>query len=985
MKKYKLPYIVVISLVLMYCITADAQCWDDINTETTDWRVSSSGNTFNWTDNTQVHDFYISEDGVNYTVVQRRLPYFYAPGTSGTGSSNTNFTNYWDYTDHKEVDVQPEDGWELLLKNFGTSTDPIPDPFFLLYNRYTGRLKAFIMISVATLHDNATIQIGFADNSKSDVGRTTFILSSAVAPLPSEFSNRVAFYTVNHYAHDSRYWITADIPTHYDPCTCNSSDGDALVKIKVDAINTLSVNLTQNGIITEIIKDGEGKVPGDVSGGSSELLKDGKQLYDAAKKGYDTWKKAGDSYYKDLENGSKTAKELVEKEWFKEHWTDLNHPRVNDKEFWKEEFEKFSKQPTFAKSVMGFEFPEKVDNLLKLGKGLSQAAPYVGTAISLLDFVVSGGGTTEKAEEKRAPMVSTINTTISGTITDVDPDFNMDFYLPGTTSTPGPLTPIYNNPLGVLTVLEVPNFKYSSVGFEMSADNVKAVASNYNASGDRDDDMKKLSAGGIDYGAPHIKSFVDSKNYDAIATHVDDLPSYLVRRDLYANSRGTAGVYNGGNPHIVTPYRVRSFKLPSFVKYIVNPATKASIKTLEASFVIEYNFANVTDANAIFDYNTTTYADYCLPALTSAPKSKEEFEDILALSGLEVEFIPDDFNDNLMMRIRTPYMPLNTIDKQTFNLWDGANKPKVYLKLYSQLQRNDNATAEPILYVVTYDITKRFLNATKERDGINVEVKCDRSTLSFQEWEAQPQYRYSNDTYDRDNHDPQLWSDLERYWNFSYITSYTIDYKPNSIYPHSKLGGIAELLVFNNGDQINGEVLAKNIIINSGVVIGNGSIIHGVEGIDVNNNNEVFSKAILRTGNYFETAEYTQEELFASTSEITSFCQSTAYTDSIPIVYNKVSPSENKDTSIRNRKSLELNIKLYPNPTSGKYILDFNSPLKDLEVSVLDLSGKRVSSVSFDGEHSIITLDASDLGAGVYFIDIRTINGHIGRKRFIKY
>ncbi len=634
---------------------------------------------------------------------------------------------------------------------------------------------------------------------------------------------------------------------------------------------------------------------------------------------------------------------------------------------------------------MGFEFPENVDNILKLGKGLSQAAPYIGTAISLLDFVVSGGGATEKAEEKRAPMFSTINTAISGTIESVTTDLDVDFFLPGTSTIANPSRPIYNNPLGVLTVLEVPNFNYSSVGFEMSAMNVKALASNYNASGDRDDDMKKLSAGGIDWGAPYIKSFVNSKNYDAIAIRVNDMPLYLVRRDLYTDSRGINGVYDGGDPHLITPYKIKSYKLPSFVKYIVNPATKSTITTLEASFVIEYNFGSAADVNAIFDYNSTAYADYCLPALKGAPKSKAEFITLLAEGGFEVEFIADDPNNNLMMRIRTPYMPLNTIDKQTFNLWDGANKPKVYLKLFSKLQRNDNANAEPLLYVVTYDISKRFLNATKERDGMNVEIKCNRKTLTFQEWEAQPEYRYSNQTYNRDNHDPQEWSELERYWKFSYITSYSFDYKPNSIYPNSKLGGIADLLVFNNGDQINGYVLAKNIIINSGAIFNNNAIIHGIEGIVVNNNTEVFSKAILRTGNYFETAEYTKEELFASTSEITTFCQSTAYKDSIEILFKKVIQANNEDSIIASRKSANLSVRLYPNPTKGKYILNFDTPLKDLQVTVHDLSGKLVSSANFEGERSIITLDASNLCSGVYFIDIRTNDGQIGRERLIKY
>ena len=85
------------------------------------------------------------------------------------------------------------------------------------------------------------------------------------------------------------------------------------------------------------------------------------------------------------------------------------------------------------------------------------------------------------------------------------------------------------------------------------------------------------------------------------------------------------------------------------------------------------------------------------------------------------------------------------------------------------------------------------------------------------------------------------------------------------------------------------------------------------------------------------------------------------------------------------RKAQKLNVSIYPNPTKGEYTLDFDYPLQDVEVVVLDLNGKEVSNTSFSGEHSKVKLDASALRAGVYFIDIRTPQGKIGKERLVKY
>jgi hypothetical protein len=54
--------------------------------------------------------------------------------------------NVFDLADAQNKDFEPEDGWELLYRNFGTPQQGTTTPFFVLYNKYTGTIRAFVNI-----------------------------------------------------------------------------------------------------------------------------------------------------------------------------------------------------------------------------------------------------------------------------------------------------------------------------------------------------------------------------------------------------------------------------------------------------------------------------------------------------------------------------------------------------------------------------------------------------------------------------------------------------------------------------------------------------------------------------------------------------------------------------------------------------------------------------------------------------------------------
>jgi hypothetical protein len=84
-------------------------------------------------------------------------------------------------------------------------------------------------------------------------------------------------------------------------------------------------------------------------------------------------------------------------------------------------------------------------------------------------------------------------------------------------------------------------------------------------------------------------------------------------------------------------------------------------------------------------------------------------------------------------------------------------------------------------------------------------------------------------------------------------------------------------------------------------------------------------------------------------------------------------------------KAKPLSIGLYPNPTRDEFTLDFEYALEGVSVSVSDLNGKVISTQLFNGNHKQIQMNATYLKAGVYFVEIRTLSGKLGRERLVKY
>jgi len=154
MKKFRA---IIWFVALLGCRIGISQCYNNIYTQSTDWRnfPITSQNDFNWSIPGNSYPIYLS-DNLSAPSANIELPYFCSQA-QGTGSCE-GFHNVVPYQFNgplpSDQDIHPEDGWELLLKNFGTANPMglstggkrIGNPYFILYNKYIGKMKVFMAL-----------------------------------------------------------------------------------------------------------------------------------------------------------------------------------------------------------------------------------------------------------------------------------------------------------------------------------------------------------------------------------------------------------------------------------------------------------------------------------------------------------------------------------------------------------------------------------------------------------------------------------------------------------------------------------------------------------------------------------------------------------------------------------------------------------------------------------------------------------------------
>jgi hypothetical protein len=382
---------------VLYSITAIAQC-----------NYNKSNNTISVWDWKQ--SFYTDM----YVIGRPNLPFYSPPGAvPGTGvpspfipptggSTNINLGRFYSQfaatNSLASVDCQPNDGWELLAKEFGSAAVPVNNPFFSLYNRHTGIVRAFFLAvqEPSSTQNGALVIMRHATNI---IGQESAIFSH-LYPITNPVENFIKgsiMSSPNYYVNQKGYWLYADFPVSYDPCVC-VYPSKITFEYKTSSQMTIVLNGNINGYLNQVIAS----TPGNVSSKenifdlASGIVKSGNQSYESWNKSMDGIDKFANKQHIDLQS-----------------------------------------QILFGTTNM---------------KNLLTAIPYLGAAFGVLDYFQSLNKQTGGASPMQFGANLQFNGT--GTISQSSSYSTYTYWTPGSNQNVVTEKTIYDNPLGVVSFLK---------------------------------------------------------------------------------------------------------------------------------------------------------------------------------------------------------------------------------------------------------------------------------------------------------------------------------------------------------------------------------------------------------------------------------------------------------------------------------------------------------------------------------------------------
>ncbi|MCB2375944.1 T9SS type A sorting domain-containing protein [Hymenobacter sp. BT635] len=166
-----------------------------------------------------------------------------APWESGSNGGPLLQLNYnQDYTRAK--------GWELLRENLG-ALNPVATPYFVLYNKYTGMIRAFFYLdtSQGTYINGAVVTMS---HSSVNANRSTGVmaLTNELLLTPDKYQQRTDLSTdvVSYVAKLSgqNHWLMAEFTAAYDPNAGSSQFAGNALEFAVHGIVTSDVKLSGN-------------------------------------------------------------------------------------------------------------------------------------------------------------------------------------------------------------------------------------------------------------------------------------------------------------------------------------------------------------------------------------------------------------------------------------------------------------------------------------------------------------------------------------------------------------------------------------------------------------------------------------------------------------------------------------------------------------------------------------------------------------------
>ncbi len=966
--------ILVLLIINFFNTNLYGQCHENINTISTDWRnyPISSNNNWNWTLPGAIHPVYL-DNNQSIPSLYIELPYFC---TKPLGSASCDgFHNVEEYQikgNSKDFqDINPEDGWELLFKDFGS---PNPqgqntggtgrnNPFFILYNKYNGKMKIFVAMMGIHSKQSSFVRIGF-DNmdpgtvktSTNQANRTLFSAAEPIQKTLLEFKPVLEFKQMNQVlafqSQNDYQWMVCELTTTYDPCTCQNTI-DNLGKV-----STLTMQLINVGTVNiEAIIDGKATTEVLASGTTASSTADGSlaSFFDvvtdggnAAQKGKTQWSSTQKTMLDIIDFGNKVLVKELAKEWLKKDNPNFDNDEL--KNLNNAALKQLLAAPDSIKKMFGVRQANdtKLGVILEASKGIASNLPYVGMAIGIIDYLVDGGEE-NKISEKSGPVTYDINLSLKGTLTEDQSTFSTTFFNPGSpipANVGNHLTPFYNNVLGVFNVLELPDLEYAEILPTITLWNR------------------------IDHGNECMNSWDEFNNFEG------------------------AGQVN-----------LRQYRPKSNIKYVVNPASNMEVISIDAAIVFEYNenqplfitrpdqissataipFHNymVISNNQLDDFcNIFSNIPNCDPDLTGLER---RVDDITNSTNLKLDYASSGYpnESNSFIRFRTNYVPITCFTSSNFLLLGTNNFGKVFVKLYVKLKNKNLPNAEPVTTILTYDWTEKVINST----NLQTITGSYSASIFANNWTLKERFRcYTS------------FSSFN-YFDYSYHTFWSLNTIPfgnkgmylgdNYYYSNEQNLIIEDRLIIPTGSNIPNNSIIKaggKITIEPGVTFGNNIIIQSGIKIDIgspNNINPSVQFEILDLNQIvYSCNDYNYLPLHNTNNEIEQYCNNQLYKN---LVYNKnLNDSIIFDQNPINKGLKKIFFKIAPNPSSSDVEIIFYENHNNLNISLLDLNGKILINEFFINTNQSIKLRTSNLSSGIYFIKIENKEGLNGTEKFIK-
>lgn len=941
----------------LYNVNAQ-ECWYELNTITTKWGAANTSNRENWdwTVPNDVHPVYL-QNNMNSPSFLIELPYF-CGNNAGSGScQNKNTIQYEILANNGDSqDIYPKDGWELVLKNFGTPNTPgvTPEdgrgttiPFYILYNKYTGRMKIYVALVGSSTATSAYLMIKFDD--KTQIKRSVFAHAEIVSKSLQSFNNQLTFKTLNNYAEKTQpldyQWLVSDVQTAYDPCTCDDKTSSTLISITPVLVSHSVITATIEGDIIQELADAS-EIRGESDGNTSfsTMVAAGQ----AAIKGYNDYNRYTSKINDILDRKNNAYKDKLVNEWFDDFIQ--NNPQYQNVTNLPDKYaiwDALRRTDDGYKKTIGIPEIEDYQNNSNFQniKTVASYLPYVGTAVGLIDFFM-GGGKDYNPPKPSPPMVFNLSLKLNGDISDERQQTGVSFSLPGhKINGTSNLTPIYNNILGVFTILKDP-----------VVNAVKVMKNDFNLGHYATD----LSRGEV---------------YDI--------------NDKYDITVGNPVLYNSGVTYMHEKPIFIQYKLNEDLKYLVNPASNLSVQAIDACMVMEYTFDNIVDLqitkirldqNLGTDYNDnpedgTNHISFnhSLPFYPSMLKSGLTLEQRIAeieAQGLDLEYLS---LSEKVIRFRTKYVPLTCLKNQSILLLAGL-KPKIYAKMIIKYKRNDNLKSEPITEVVNYDLSSSFEspNYINQENPANITVSRDMliKKMFLEYYELTDKYKFDF-IFKGFRLNPAQTLSFPSNLAFNTFPS-----KANYLYT----GGIVTIQVNgtieipdNSIIQAGTYLKARKVIIGNNVVIQNGVTIISSDPVSIPAECSIDPESTIKIERYGNAEDWNCPDIpintvEASIQEIRGICDSQKYRQSV---------LSKKEDSVENPKTEaeKTQVAVFPNPVSDILNVGYKSgSTKGVSIELFDITGKDVSEkiiINNVGENSIFRINVSNLSNGVYFLSIK--------------